>query len=284
MAEHKTKTYIYNGRRVRFNYKLFEIRFNSVATERGGKKAAEIFLKDKFFASESTIRSWRDGRNAPSDIECIKKIADYFKLPVEDFLVEEIKKEVLVEDEAKEHIEASTSEPSSAEIIKDETRSEESTKNRNKKLVKIKEIITAQIQNVLRKIEQQNNEKTEEKMTKMRRLIWIVFVGLTLYTGLQISGILASSAILDVFGIIVLSCLICVYLKMEFYMIGQGVLCNFSLNRFFSVCISIVAGVMLYVIIPGLDECLCLTDAVFELGSIGLVLAEKIKVYKEIIV
>ncbi|MBP1554378.1 MAG: helix-turn-helix transcriptional regulator [Oscillospiraceae bacterium] len=81
MKEKEIKTYNVDGVLMQFNTIAFKELFNKHSNENRIKITDNEFrIGDFVGVSKDAVRSWKFGKNGPSDVETIIKLADYFKV------------------------------------------------------------------------------------------------------------------------------------------------------------------------------------------------------------
>jgi hypothetical protein len=89
MENHKVKTYVVDGKKVRFNNSTFADLCKKYADkEKKGIMAYDLILAEKISVSEETIRAWRKRKNGPADIETIKQIANFWRINYKSLIME----------------------------------------------------------------------------------------------------------------------------------------------------------------------------------------------------
>lgn len=84
----RTRTYDISGNKYRFDFYAFGIAFRSRAKQKKMKYTEyETMLANAIPVSPATVHAWRMRKNAPGDIDLVRKVAAIMDAGVENFLI-----------------------------------------------------------------------------------------------------------------------------------------------------------------------------------------------------
>ena len=92
------KTYVENGKTYKFDSNSFMMYINrkKARGQKAGRKITQTAIREELadvaFVSQEAVKNWMYGNNAPSDIEQVKVIAEYFDVDYHELLTKEEEK------------------------------------------------------------------------------------------------------------------------------------------------------------------------------------------------